>query len=175
MGIFDLLFALDGVIFRSITTNGLLLEGEMMRRLVTVRPDKVHISIHSPHSRPEVERVIRQVGTLGALGIRCGINLLVARSKLEASRAAAATHASRLPGHREGQMRERPTAIHRDGWCASGLSDDRSARRPGDQRHTTPRRLWFPVAAWRKPPPYAAACPCTRRRGARRSARCCRF
>jgi MoaA/NifB/PqqE/SkfB family radical SAM enzyme len=90
-GIFDLLSTLDGVIFRSMTTNGLLLEGEMVKRLVAVRPDKVHISIHSPHSRSEVERVIRQVGTLGALGIRGGINLLVARSKIGSARAAAAT------------------------------------------------------------------------------------
>jgi len=90
-GIFALLSALDGVIFRSMTTNGLMLEGETVKRLVTVRPDKVHISIHSPHSRSEVERVIRQVRMLGALNIRGGINLLIARSKLGAARAAAAT------------------------------------------------------------------------------------
>src|SRR5262249_39122880 len=76
--------------FRSMTTNGLLLDGETMKRLVAAQPDKVHISIHSPHCRSEVERVIRQVGTLGALGIRGGINLLVARSKLGDARTAAA-------------------------------------------------------------------------------------
>jgi hypothetical protein len=89
-GIFNLLSILDGIIFRSMTTNGLLLDGPTLKRLASVRPDKVHISIHSPHSRHEVERVIRQVGLLSAFGIRGGVNLLVARSRLGAASVAAA-------------------------------------------------------------------------------------
>jgi hypothetical protein len=82
------LTALDGVLFRSMTTNGLLLERHL-DALVTARPDKVHVSIHFPEDAREVERVISQVHLLHSRGIRSGINLLVERSKLTAATATA--------------------------------------------------------------------------------------
>jgi len=88
--IFDLLRDLNGKIFRSLTTNGLLLDEAMVDRLHAARPDKIHISIHFPQSSPEVERVQRQVHQLEAAGIRSGVNLLVARSNLQAASEAAA-------------------------------------------------------------------------------------
>ncbi len=56
--VYEILAALEGTIFRSLTTNGLLLEGEAFDRLVRARPDKVHVSIHfaGPLDRPGVVR-----------------------------------------------------------------------------------------------------------------------
>ena len=89
-GLFDVLTRLGGVLFRSITSNGLLLHGDALARLVAARPDKVHLSIHFPEHDGEVRRVVRQVHELADLGVRSGVNFLVARSKLEAARRAAA-------------------------------------------------------------------------------------
>jgi MoaA/NifB/PqqE/SkfB family radical SAM enzyme len=81
-GLFDLLKRLDGLLFRSLTSNGLLLHGERLEELIAARPDKVHLSIHFPERGHEVERVIRQVGELSVRGVRSGINFLVAQSNL---------------------------------------------------------------------------------------------
>lgn len=88
-GIFDLFAKLKGKIFRSMTTNGLLLD-QFMDDLVAVAPDKVHVSVHFPDDRSEVDRVIEQVGELADLGIRSGVNFLIAKSRIEASKEAAA-------------------------------------------------------------------------------------
>src|SRR3954447_2576235 len=39
----DVLRQLDGTLFWSLTTNGLLLHGEALDRLVAARPNKVHV------------------------------------------------------------------------------------------------------------------------------------
>ncbi len=88
-GLFDVLRDLDGVLFRSLTTNGLLLHGDTLNGLVAARPDKVHVSIHFPGRATEVERVIAQVTDLANRGVRSGVNLLVARPDLEKAREAA--------------------------------------------------------------------------------------
>ena len=87
--VFDVLERLQGVVFRSVTTNGLLLEGELFERLIVAQPDKVHVSLHFPHSNLELARVTRQVRSLEEAGIPSGVNLLVARSQLDAARRAA--------------------------------------------------------------------------------------
>jgi MoaA/NifB/PqqE/SkfB family radical SAM enzyme len=87
--IFEVLHRTRGILFRSMTTNGLRLDGEMLDRLVAASPEKVHVSIHFPERAAEVRRVIRQVRELDGRGVRSGINLLVARSNLEAARRAA--------------------------------------------------------------------------------------
>jgi MoaA/NifB/PqqE/SkfB family radical SAM enzyme len=84
--LFEVLGRLRGVVFRSMTTNGLLLDEPMLDRLAAAAPDKVHVSIHAP---PEVTRVIGQVQALEGRGIRAGVNLLVARSLVGAAAAAA--------------------------------------------------------------------------------------
>lgn len=89
-GLFDVLEQLRGILFRSVTTNGLLLDGDLLERLVGAGPDKVHLSIHFPERDAEVERVVRQVRELADRGVRSGVNFLVARSNLEAARRAAA-------------------------------------------------------------------------------------
>jgi MoaA/NifB/PqqE/SkfB family radical SAM enzyme len=86
--LWELLTRLNGVVFRSLTTNGLLLDWDSIDKLVRAAPNKVHISIHFPESQSEVERVISQVTELAARGIRSGVNLLVTRSNLAAAESA---------------------------------------------------------------------------------------
>lgn len=81
--LFDVLDGLKGKMFRSLTTNGLLLK-KFWSSLVNSQPEKVHLSIHFPENVGEISRVIRQVHDLEQAGIRSGINLLVQRSKLAA-------------------------------------------------------------------------------------------
>lgn len=88
--VFTIVRALDGKLFRSVTTNGLpLLRESTLAALVDSRPDKVHVSVHFPGNDAEVSRVIGQVTALASHGIRSGINLLVSRSTLDAARKAA--------------------------------------------------------------------------------------
>jgi sulfatase maturation enzyme AslB (radical SAM superfamily) len=84
-----LLKSLHGRLFRSFTTNGLLLDEPMLDTIAAAEPDKVHVSIHFPDSRHEVTRVTSQVHSLANRGIRSGVNLLVARSHLPAAAEAA--------------------------------------------------------------------------------------
>jgi sulfatase maturation enzyme AslB (radical SAM superfamily) len=87
-GVFEVFERLRGILFRSMTSNGLLLQGEILEKLVKAAPDKVHLSIHFPQNATEVDRVIRQVHELAGYGIRSGVNLLVARSNLAAAQQA---------------------------------------------------------------------------------------
>src|SRR5688572_16452115 len=61
----DMLDLTRSRLFRSVTTNGLLLD-DKIDDLVAARPDKVHVSIHFPDRPREVERVVRQVRDLEA-------------------------------------------------------------------------------------------------------------
>ena len=88
--LFAVLDRLRGTLFRSLTSNGLLLHGERLERLVAAAPDKVHLSIHFPEREHEVRRVVSQGSELAERGLRSGINLLVARSNLPAAARAAA-------------------------------------------------------------------------------------
>src|SRR5499426_4719450 len=61
-GVFDILHDLRGVLFRSLTTNGLLLRDDsVVAALAASAPDKVHVSIHFPDRDSDVRRVISQV------------------------------------------------------------------------------------------------------------------
>ena len=84
-GLLALLGATRGLLFRSLTTNGLLLDAALPG-LCRAPPEKVHVSVHSPGDRAEVERVAWQVAALEEKGIRAGVNLLVRRSDLAAAR-----------------------------------------------------------------------------------------
>lgn len=88
-GLFDALKALDGVLYRSFTTNGLLLAGRL-DEVVRARPDKVHVSIHAPDAEREVSRAMELVRQLHSASVPSGVNLLVRRSRLEAARQACA-------------------------------------------------------------------------------------
>jgi hypothetical protein len=93
--LFDVLSALRGRLYRSITSNGLLLE-EHLSRLIASAPERVHLSIHFPGNALEVARVVRQVESLAAAGIPSGINLLVQASRL--AEATACAHFLRAAG-----------------------------------------------------------------------------
>lgn len=84
--LFGVLQRLRGQVFRSLTTNGLLLDdAAILAQLVAVRPEKVHVSIHQPALAGEVDRVIRQISLLEGAGIACGVNLLVSACALDAA------------------------------------------------------------------------------------------
>jgi molybdenum cofactor biosynthesis enzyme MoaA len=87
--LWPILEALRGVAFRSMTTNGLLLDDASIARLVEAAVDKVHVSIHTPSDLDEVARVIANVTALANAGIRSGVNLLVRKSRLDAAHDAA--------------------------------------------------------------------------------------
>ena len=90
-GWFDILERLRGRLFRSMTSNGLMLDMPgMMEQLADAAPEKIHLSIHFPDRDSEVERVFRQVRELQSHGIRSGVNLLVANPHLDAAQKAAA-------------------------------------------------------------------------------------
>ncbi len=101
-GLWDVLGSLRGAVFRSITTNGLLLARQaVLARLVEARPDKVHVSIHHPGSAAEVRFVIDTVQSLHSAGIASGVNLLVPVGQVEAARAAASSlHAAGIDNRR---------------------------------------------------------------------------
>ncbi|MEZ4363389.1 MAG: radical SAM protein [Kofleriaceae bacterium] len=88
-GLFAVLTALRGRLYRSITTSGLDLDAQL-DRLAACAPERVHVSIHAPGNAGEVARVLRQVAALRAAGIPSGVNLLVRASQLPDARAAAA-------------------------------------------------------------------------------------
>lgn len=91
--IFATLDRVRAIVTRSITTNGLpLLDRVTLARLIAAAPDKVHVSIHFPDRRAEVDRVIATLRALEDAGIPSGVNLLVRRSQ----RAVAARAHARL-------------------------------------------------------------------------------
>lgn len=83
--VFAILRALQGVVYRTLTTNGLPLP-QVLDELIQARPDKVHVSIHFPGNEAEVRRVTGQVQELATAGIRSGVNLLVRASGLAVAR-----------------------------------------------------------------------------------------
>jgi hypothetical protein len=94
-GVLAVLARLRGVLARTLTTHGLLLDEPTLDRLVAAAPEKVHVSIHQPGRAAEVERVIATVDRVQGRGIAAGVNLLVARSQLaEATAAATALRAA---------------------------------------------------------------------------------
>ncbi len=74
-------------LFKSMTTNGLHLDSEAVRRL-SEGLDKVHVSLHYPDRPQELQRVIQQVLELSRAGLRSGINFLVRGKNVEAEQAA---------------------------------------------------------------------------------------
>jgi sulfatase maturation enzyme AslB (radical SAM superfamily) len=87
-GLFEVLGGLRGTAFRSMTTNGLLLDDGAIDRLARAGIEKIHVSIHFPHNRREIDRAIDLNRALRAAGIKSGVNLLVARSSLSHAEAA---------------------------------------------------------------------------------------
>lgn len=82
-GIFQIIEALYPLCYLSVTSNGLPLENEAVWQKLTVsKPDKIHLTIHHPEDKDEVERVLHRLGCLRDIGIKPGINLLVSCDKI---------------------------------------------------------------------------------------------
>ena len=87
--VFELLEKTKGLLFRSITTNGLKLnETNNFEQLINAKPEKVHISVHFPENKTEVRRVKNQVKELSEEGIISGVNLLIRNDNIPFARAA---------------------------------------------------------------------------------------
>jgi len=88
-GLCEVIAALRGLLWRSVTTSGDRLE-ELLDDLAAAAPDKVHVSVHFAEDADEVERAVGRARALEAHGIASGVNLLVRRSQLAPARRAAA-------------------------------------------------------------------------------------
>ena len=87
-GVFEVIDALFPQCYLSVTSNGLPLEDEKVWRLLeTHKPDKIHLTIHKPDNAHEVARVERQLQHIDTLGIKPGLNLLVAAGKIAQAKA----------------------------------------------------------------------------------------
>ena len=85
-GIFEIIDALYGKCYLSVTTNGLpLLNETVWNGLMRHKLDKIHITIHNPIDEKEVERVTKQILMLKQTDIKPGVNLLVGADKVEAA------------------------------------------------------------------------------------------
>ena len=91
-GILDIIDALQPICYLSVTTNGLPLvrpNGISWETLREHAPDKVHVTLHNPDSEQELNRVMMEIRKLEkVVGVTAGCNLLVAASKIEASKKA---------------------------------------------------------------------------------------
>lgn len=87
--IFDIIKALQPLVYLSVTTNGLpLLRKEILQQLIQIKPDKIHISLHNPDSISELDRILSQIQIIETLDIKPGVNLLIRRDGInEAKRA----------------------------------------------------------------------------------------
>ncbi len=87
-GIFEVIDALFPQCYLSVTSNGLPLENkDTWGMLKTHKPDKIHFTIHQPDNEHEVARVERRLQHIDTLGIKPGLNLLVAASKIAQAKA----------------------------------------------------------------------------------------
>lgn len=83
-GVFEIIAALQPLVYLSITTNGLKLQDEkFFEKVIETPPDKIHITIHFPDNEKEVSRVIKTLEKLSKTNITPGVNLLVNSNKTD--------------------------------------------------------------------------------------------
>ena len=83
-GIFEVIDALYSQCYLSVTSNGLPLEDSIVwEQLNLHKPDKIHLTIHQPDNKAEVERIEKRLQEIEKLGIKSGLNLLVDANKIE--------------------------------------------------------------------------------------------
>ena len=82
-GIFDIIDALYPKCYLSVTSNGLPLEhSDVWNQLLKHSPDKIHLTIHQPDNKEEVQRIIQMIRKLGETKMKPGVNLLVGKDKI---------------------------------------------------------------------------------------------
>lgn len=85
--IFQIIGAISPFCYLSVTSNGLPLEKELIwQKLTETKPDKIHLTIHNPYDDPEIKRILNRLDRLKEIGIKGGINLLVAADKINEAR-----------------------------------------------------------------------------------------
>ncbi len=85
--IFEIIEALYPHAYVTVTSNGLpLLDAEVFSKLSASKPDKIHLSLHDPSDLEELNRIVHQLAELERIGIKPGVNLLVAKSQIEDAR-----------------------------------------------------------------------------------------
>lgn len=85
--IFEIIEALYPHVYVTVTSNGLpLLDDAVFSKLSAVKPDKIHLSLHNPFDLKELNRIVHQLAELERIGIKPGVNLLVAKSHIEDAR-----------------------------------------------------------------------------------------
>ena len=52
------------------------------------KPDKIHLTIHQPDNKAEVNRVERQIQRIASIGVKPGLNLLVGADKIDSAKIA---------------------------------------------------------------------------------------
>lgn len=83
-GVFDVIDALYPQCYLSVTSNGLPLENSVIwEQLSLHKPDKIHLTIHHPDDKEEVDRVEKRLQEIETLGIKPGLNLLVGADKMK--------------------------------------------------------------------------------------------
>ena len=86
-GIFQVIEAIYPLCYLSVTSNGLPLENKAIwNKLIEIKPDKIHLTIHNPNDESEVQRVFNRLDRIKEIGIKPGINLLVASDKISSSK-----------------------------------------------------------------------------------------
>lgn len=86
-GVFDVIGDLQKKCYLSVTSNGLPLEDvAIWNRLLSARPDKIHLTVHHPNDNGEVARVLERTVMLRRIGIKPGINLLVGADNIPAAK-----------------------------------------------------------------------------------------
>lgn len=82
--IFQVIKAIYPLCYLSVTSNGLPLEEDAIwTQLKSIKPDKIHLTIHHPDDDAEVKRIFHRITCLNKIGIKPGINLLVASDKID--------------------------------------------------------------------------------------------
>ncbi|MDD4149258.1 MAG: radical SAM protein [Bacteroidales bacterium] len=86
-GIFEVISALTPHLFVSITSNGLpLIDKKIFDKLISHKPNKIHVSIHNPSDKEELRRSLFLVRKIAKFGIKAGLNFLVSNQQIESAK-----------------------------------------------------------------------------------------
>ena len=86
-GIFEIIDNIKDYLYTTVTSNGLRLEDkDFFEEFIHHLTDKIHISIHFPEDKSEVNRVISMVKKLEKYPLKSGINLLVSTNNVSESK-----------------------------------------------------------------------------------------
>lgn len=83
-GLFEIIDQIKDKLYVTITTNGLMLkDSSFLCSFSQHLPDKIHLSLHNPQDKNELERIIKTVHKLEKLPVKSGVNLLFSSQNIE--------------------------------------------------------------------------------------------